>query len=86
MRKVTVQQMIDSLSRFPMDAPVEVAILQCNQRFAVAHVEPSEVSYAKVGSDKHYAQMIDGQHVRIEARLPENETTYMITQTRKKSK
>jgi len=83
MEKVTVQQMIDSLMRFPMDAPVEIAIYQCNQRFAVAQVDPSEVRYANVGGEKHFAQMVDGKHVRIEATLPHDDKTFMMTQIRK---
>ncbi len=82
---VTVQQMIDSLKRFNPDDPLEIAIRQYNKRYAVAHVPPSEVSYANVGGEKHYAQKIDGRHVRIEIQLPtdyENKT-FMYTATKK---
>lgn len=77
----TVRQMIESLKQFDENAPIEIAITQCNRRYPVAYIEPAKFIWA--GSNS-FATMRDGVHVRIEARLIEDENTFMVTSVRKK--
>jgi hypothetical protein len=81
---VTVQDMINSLMQFPMDAPVEISITQYNKRYPVAYVQPSETHFS-TGADVKYADMLNGKHVRITASLPVSHTdnTYMMTSVKK---
>lgn len=76
----TVQQLVDSLLKFDPNAPVEIAISQYTGRFPVAYVAPRE-SYMVPGM---FADMRDGQHVRIHVILPHDDKSVMITQTRRK--
>lgn len=78
--KVTVQMLIDSLSKFPPDAPVEVAVGQYNQRYPIAWCAIKE----SIMVDGLYATMLDGRNVRLEISLPEDNETYMSVRTLKK--
>ena len=75
-KTVTVQDMINSLMQFPMDAPIQIAVKQANKRYPVAYIAPSE-SYQVDGM---YANMVDGMNVNITCMLPtDNEGKSMIT-------
>lgn len=72
-KTVTVQDMINSLMQFPMDAPVEIAIGQYNKAYPVAYVAPEQTLQFNTSC------------VRIQASLPVDYSskTYMGTYTKK---
>jgi hypothetical protein len=79
-KTVTVQDMINSLMQFPMDAPIEIAVKQANKKYPVAYIAPSESSQV----DNMYANMFDGKNVRITCMLPtDSEGKSMITSFKK---
>lgn len=78
--KLTVGQLIDSLSKYNLSDPVEVEILQYNKRYPVAYC-PIKESYMVEGL---YATKKNGQDVRLTIYLPEDENKYMMVQTRLK--
>lgn len=84
MSKVTVQDLIDSLKRYPMDATVEIAVTQYNKSHPVAYVEPHKHVFGVDFDKQMYATMKNGEHVRIEIRLPCDGDSYMVTKIIKK--
>lgn len=72
--------LIDSLSKFPPDAPVEVSVGQYNQIYPIAYCQPKE----SIMVDGLYATRMDGINVRIEVSLPYDDNTYMSVRTLKK--
>lgn len=73
--------MIESLSRFDMDMPVQIKIKQANKRYSVANVQPT--AFGMTLMPDTFAVCENGQDVSIEALLPYNAKTMMITSTRK---
>jgi len=80
MKQVTVEELINSLSKYPKDAPVEVAVYCYNQYYPVFYAIPKESAW--VGNN--YVNMKNGKDVRIEINMPETETHYGTVTMRKK--
>lgn len=79
MKKVTVGELMDSLSRFDRNDPIEVKIEQYNKKSPVAYCQP-------VPSGRMYdalATKEDGITVRLAVNLPYGPKTFMVTSTRK---
>ena len=77
---VTVGDMIRSLSQFPADAPLEIAVRQFNKVHPVAYAAPHESAWVKAS----FASMRNGQDVRIEISLPYDDSKYMMVSERKR--
>jgi hypothetical protein len=79
--KLTVQMLIDSLSQYPMDAPVEISVRQYNKVFPIAYCIPN----ASPICNNAYVTMKDNINVRLDITLPCDDDTFMVTSTRKKN-
>jgi len=76
----TVKQLIESLSKYPMDAKVEVVLTQYNKVGNVAYLPIRESFMVK----DLFATMQNGVDVRISCALPDEGNTFTILSTRKK--
>lgn len=81
MSKVTVGEMIESLSKFDKNLPVEIAISQANKIHPVAYCVPQQGRSNIVFGG--YAESPDGRTVRLHCSLPSSNDYMTITVNRK---
>lgn len=79
MENVTVGELIDALSKFDRNDPVEISVVQYNKKFPVAYCEP-KLSGRMQNS---LASKENGVNVRLSIHLPWNSNEYMMTSVKK---
>lgn len=79
--KVTVKQMIEALSQYDENMPVEIVINQYNKRYPVAYITPT--SHSRTCMPDTFATCMNGVNVRIDVTLPYNHEKFMLVSERK---